>query len=68
MINGICQVLFKTVSGENVQVNMDKYSFAHLVSFFLKKKASLFHAAIFGELADGNHSGNSPPIVGCFHL
>lgn len=64
MINGICQVLFKTISGEKAQVNMDKYSFAHLVADFKKKKASVFKESFtygdieysgFGLLARNDH-------------
>lgn len=64
MINGICQVLFSTILGEKVQVNMDKYSFAHLVADFKKEKASIFKERFtygnieydgFGLLARNDH-------------
>lgn len=42
MISGICMVLFSTVFGTEVQVNMDTREFAHLVYTFKRKKASVF--------------------------
>lgn len=41
-INGICMVLFTLVSGATTQVNMTAQEFAHLVSDFRKKQASVF--------------------------
>ena len=42
MITGICMVLFSTVFGTEVQVNMDAKEFAHLVYDFKRKKSSIF--------------------------